>query len=65
VGRTQSDIEKVREAATMLTEVIKMMRGCERSELVLPLIGQTVNLRERYFFIEGILLPKRPGEENQ
>jgi hypothetical protein len=60
----QSDLEKVREAALMLTEVIQLIRGCERSELVLPLIGQTVKLREKYYFMQSYLLPKRPGEEN-
>jgi hypothetical protein len=64
VGRTQSDIEKVSEAARKLTEIIQLIRGCEQSELVLPLIGQTVKLRERYFFIHSYLLPKKPGEEN-
>jgi len=60
----QNDLEKVREAANMLTEIIAMVRGCERSELVAPLIGQTIQLREKYYFMQSYLLPKRPGEES-
>lgn len=46
-----------------LDEAIRYLRGCENSEIVVPLITMTRSLREKFFFVQKNLLPVRPGQE--
>jgi hypothetical protein len=64
MGRRQSDIEKVNEAAEHLSIAIGYLCGCENPDRILVLLTQTRKLREVYFTVAASMLPRRPGEEH-